>query len=606
MKKISTLFFGLMALMALPAAASAQESATATFDFTSETIRENIGENMTDVKGFIYNETLTADDVTLQITAGSAPSRIYVDNNRGQNLVTYKDYTTLTFRAPEGKTITKIEFTAAGNSNINNFKASSGAIDGMTWSGNASGVRFQQGGTSYLAKATVTLAGYDTLPAIEYTEVASIAAFNALENGTYAKLTLKDAEITGKSADGYSTVFVQDATGGAWIQYTSLNSRLEEGTKVSGTVYTVRRTASGNPQLKEAEDTPMSELQTEDLAEYTIIEGSTIGEVNVAGNLNRVVKLSGATLEMTNATAGKLTIGEETIDVNNGAENANQQLHKIADWTKGTKLENITIVAILVGKSATANQLLPISVEQAAAWDVEAANIAEFNAAEDGKVVKLALQNARVNAFNSLSNCYYVEDASGATVIKKTSLKAGNALNGYIVGTKGTEDVDYINSPSQGYEYSMTVTDDSHVETATADLVGTPMSIAEACKQENYGKLVTLSNIEIKAVGNGMNKQLTDSEGNTMKARDLLSALGNDYVWPEKAQSITGVVLYYMTGWFLLPISEEAIVAGSTVGIRGLAAGNTNGETVFNLQGIRQEKQQKGLNIVNGQKVLNK
>ncbi len=342
------------------------EPTTVTFDFSDPNFRENIGEAMTDTKGFIYNEIFTVGDVDLQITGGSAPSRIYVDNNRGQNLVTYKEYTTLTFRAPRETAITKIEFVAAGNSNINNFTASSGTIEDMTWTGNAGGVRFQQGGTSYLAKAIVTLVDMDAntaaLPAIEYTEVANIAAFNALENGTYAKLTLTDAEITGKSADGYSTVFIQDATGGCWIQYTSLNDKLQEKTKVSGTIYTVKRTASGNPQIKEAEDTPKSELTAEAINDYTMVSG-TIAEVNVAANLNRVVKISGATLEMTSATAGKLTQGESTIDVNNGNDTANQQLHKIAGWEKNVTMENVTMVAILVAKSNSANQLLPISLE---------------------------------------------------------------------------------------------------------------------------------------------------------------------------------------------------------------------------------------------------
>ena len=341
---------------------------TATFDFTDPNIRENIGEKPADPKGNIYNETFTANGATLQVTSGSAASKIYADANRGQCLVTYKEYTTLTFRAPEGKAITKIEFTAAGNSNIKNFTASSGAIEDMTWTGNATGVRFLQGGTSYLANAIVTLedAGDATaaLPAIEYTECANIAAFNALEAGTYAMITLTNAEVIGKSHDGYSTVWIQDATGGAWIQYTSLNDRLQEMTKLNGTVYTIKRVTAGNPHLKEAEDTPKSAFTAEAINELTVIEGSTIAAVNVPENLNRVVKLSGATLEETSATAGTLTLGEETIGVNNGAENANQMLHKIADWAKDTKLENITIVAILAAKSATENYLFPISIER--------------------------------------------------------------------------------------------------------------------------------------------------------------------------------------------------------------------------------------------------
>lgn len=343
------------------------EPVFATFDFSDPNIREHIGTAMTDVQGYIYNEIFTADGATLQITAGSAPSRIYVDSNRGQCLVTYKEYTTLTFRAPEGKAITKIEFVAAGNSNINNFVPSSGAITGMIWEGNAEGVRFLQGGTSYLANAIVTLVDKDNeetvaLAAIDYVECANIATFNALAAGSYAKVTLTDAEVTGISADGYATAWIQDATGGCWIQYSSLNGRLNEKTKVNGTVYVVKRVNAGNPHMKEAEATLESVLEATPIDNYTIVEG-TIEQVNVAANLNKVVKIDGATLEETSATAGKLTQGEVSIDVNNGTSTANQQLCKITDWAKDTKLENIAMVAILVAKSATANQLLPISIE---------------------------------------------------------------------------------------------------------------------------------------------------------------------------------------------------------------------------------------------------
>lgn len=376
-------------------AGSAPEPAEVTFDFSDPNFRNAVGEAMTDVKGYIYNETFVVDNASLQITAGSAPSRIYVDSNRGQCLVTYKEYTTLTFNAPEGYAITKIDFIAAGNSNINNFSASTGEIEGMTWTGNAEGVRFAQGGTSYLAKAVVTLLAKDdattALPAIMYTECANIAAFNALEAGTYAKVTLTDVEVTGVSADGYSTAWIQDATGGCWIQYTSLNAGMKEMTKGNGYVYVVKRLVSGNPQMKETEDTPNSKIEGGDIDQYTMVEG-TIAEVNVAENLNKVVKISGATLEETSATAGKLTQGEVTIDVNNGTETANQQLHKIADWAKGNKLENVTVVAILVAKSATANQLLPISIEEGTTT-----GISDINATAAEQLNIFNVQGVRLN-----------------------------------------------------------------------------------------------------------------------------------------------------------------------------------------------------------------
>ena len=378
----------------IPISKEAIEPDAAIFDFASETIRENIGTAMADTKGYIYNETFTANNVTLQITAGSAPSRIYVDADRGQNLVTYKEYTTLTFKAPEGHAIKQIEFTAAGNSNINNMTASSGSIEGMVWTGNAEGVRFTQGGTSYLANVAVTYVAKDdatvALPAIEYTECANIAAFNALEAGTYAKVQLTDAEITGVSADGYSTVFIQDATGGCWIQYTSLNANLAENTKLNGYVYVVARFTSGNQQMKEAEDTPNSEFTATEINELTIVEG-TLAEVNVAENKNKVVKISGATLEETSATAGTLTQGDATIAVNNGTDSANQQLHKIDNWAKDTKLENIDIVAILVAKSATENQLLPIAITSSTV------GIKNVNVADMDNVQIHNLQGVRLN-----------------------------------------------------------------------------------------------------------------------------------------------------------------------------------------------------------------
>jgi len=265
----------------------------------------------------------------------------------------------------------------------------------MTWTGNADGVRFTQGATSYLANVVVTLAAKDEnteeLVGLPYVACENIATFNALEAGTYAKVQLTDAEITGVSADGYSTVFIQDATGGCWIQYTSLNANLTEKTKLNGYVYVVARSTSGNMQMKETEDTPNSEFTATEISDYTILEG-TLAEVNVEANKNKVVKISGATLEETSASAGKLTQGDASIDVNNGTETANQQLHKIADWAKDTKLENITIVAILVGKSATANQLLPIAIT-ASGTD----GIKNVNAVSMDNVQIYNLQGVRLN-----------------------------------------------------------------------------------------------------------------------------------------------------------------------------------------------------------------
>jgi hypothetical protein len=193
-------------------------------------------------------------------------------------------------------------------------------------------------------------------------------------------------------------------------------------------------------------------------------------------------------------------------------------------------------------------------------FDVEAENIAAFNAAEDGKVVKLTLSNARVNG---TFNGYYVEDASGATVIKGITLEVGTALNGYIIGKKSTDNnIDYMSYEPTPYEPQLTATDASTFEATETALVGTTMSITEACAQATYGKLVTLENVTIS--GGGQNKTLTDGDGKTMKARDYMGKLSTGFTWPEKAAKITGIVIYYMTGWFLMPLGDDAIVEEST------------------------------------------
>ncbi len=355
-----------------------------------------VGTKLTDPEGFIFNETFTVDNVALQVTAGSAQSAIYADNNRGTCLAMFPMYAMMGITAPEGYAVTKIEFTQAGAGDLN-MTPMVGTVEDHTWTGNADVVYFtmpQKQGTAYLAKATITLAekNAETVTAkIDYTECANIAEFNALEDGTPAKLTLTNAEVIGISANGYGTAWIQDATGGCMAQYTSIIGSLQEKTRINAVFYTIVRKNSGNAQMKEAIHSQDGSIAIEYINEYTTAEG-TLAEVNVAANKNKVVKISGATLTMTSATAGTLTQGDATIDVNNGNETANQQLHKIENWTKDTTLENITIVAILTGKSDTVNQLLPISI-------TEGTNgISNVNAADVKGLQIYNLQGIRLNS----------------------------------------------------------------------------------------------------------------------------------------------------------------------------------------------------------------
>ena len=206
--------------------------------------------------------------------------------------------------------------------------------------------------------------------------------------------------------------------------------------------------------------------------------------------------------------------------------------------------------------------------------------IAEFNeSVADGEKVKLTLTDAKVTAYNDLFNVYYVEDATAATVVKGTALTVGTALNGVIIGTKSIEDVDYMNTPSQAYEHKLTVTDATGIAATQTTLTPTVMTIPEASAQANYAKLITIENVTV--TGSGQNKILKDAEENTIKARDLFGVLSSEFEWPEELSKITGICLHYMTGWFIMPISEEAIVKKEATAIENIEA---NGKTVKFIQ----------------------
>ena len=70
-------------------------------------------------------------------------------------------------------------------------------------------------------------------------------------------------------------------------------------------------------------------------------------------------------------------------------------LHKITDtWTKDvTKMDNVTIVAILTAKSATENQLLPISMTEETSTGISSVSVSNMD-----NVQIYNLQGVRMNS----------------------------------------------------------------------------------------------------------------------------------------------------------------------------------------------------------------
>ena len=369
-----------LTLIKVERAAPELEPGTATFDFTTDALHAH-GAAANDQVAQIYNESFVVDNVAMQLVGGQIPVRCYTQSKYGNCVQFGKGMQMIIKPAVEGAAITKVEFTAAGGNAINVTPSSGTFADGV-WTGNATSLRLNvESSAAYVATIAVS---YDKateesveMPAVEYVDANGLAELAALDKGTVVRLTLTDAEVIAKSADGWSTAFIQDATGGAWVKYNSLVDRLRENTRLSGTFYVTKNQNSYKvTQISEAEEMPASKFEDADINELSMVEG-TLAEVNVAANAERVVKIENAAFKVTNVSSnvetGELTQGDATILVNNGIATALDQLHKL-QFEEGTEYANCTIVAILNAKNTKGEyQLLPLSIVENTAVGIQKA-----------------------------------------------------------------------------------------------------------------------------------------------------------------------------------------------------------------------------------------
>ncbi len=208
-------------------------------------------------------------------------------------------------------------------------------------------------------------------------------------------------------------------------------------------------------------------------------------------------------------------------------------------------------------------------------FDLEVDNIGAFRAAEDGKMIKLSLNGAQVNAIDDIFNFAYVEDATGAIEISGITLTAGTRLDGYIIGTKSSDNLDY-SDPDFGQEIKLTASSDETFTAEATDLVATSVEVAAIASAENHGRLMIISNVDIKKEGRFYYAYQGEDK---VQVKDAFGVLPVDYEWPEKAKSITGLVTFNGARFQIAPLKAEDIaieVAGETTALFDFA--NNNGQ----------------------------
>jgi hypothetical protein len=364
MKKLSTLFFMLSALLMLPQTVIGQE--VVEFDFLNNNMNLAIGsgnaENMND--GNLGGKYIGSNGVVLSfVNSSTMPTRYYF--NAGKNQLQLIKGGQVRFTATEGKAITKIEITPVAATN-NKWDVDNGvgtlSEDKLTWEGNVTTVRFTATGALYLTKILVTIADKNEATVTpdyteEFVEASSLAEFSAVENGKLVKLNLNNAVITSGMVNGWG-YYVQDATAGAHFYCTGLDFEVNDA--LSGFVFVRKDFNQPGPRIAMSEFTNALALNVTHGASYTPVEGS-LAELVTAANINRVIKLTGVAVKGSAETEATITSGDQTLALSNGKTNYAPYVYQ-EDLTN-VDYAKATVTGILWSNTAgTTFKLYPLSV----------------------------------------------------------------------------------------------------------------------------------------------------------------------------------------------------------------------------------------------------
>ena len=379
MKNFSTLLLVLIALMTMPQVVSAQY--VVEFDFLNNSMNLPVG-SVNDINaGNLGGKSIIADGVTISLVNSSTmPTRYYFNANKNQLQLIAGGQ--IRFTVADGQAITKIEITPVSNTNNKwDVDGEVGTLseDKLTWEGNTTTVRFTATGALYLTKIVVTTAAKDATTVTptdtdSYTEVSSLAEFNALEKGKLAKLTLTNAVITSGMVNGWG-YYVQDATAGAHFYCTGLDFEVNDA--INGFVYVKKDFNQPGPRIAMTEKTNSENLEVTHNATYAPVEGP-LAEVVTAANNNKVIKLTGVAVKGTAETEATITSGDQTLAISNGKTNYAPYVYK--ENLSDVDYAKATVVGILWSNTpGTTYKLYPLSITDDSGAGVSMVNISDVN-----------------------------------------------------------------------------------------------------------------------------------------------------------------------------------------------------------------------------------
>lgn len=231
----------------------------------------------------------------------------------------------------------------------------------------------------------------------------------------------------------------------------------------------------------------------------------------------------------------------------------------------------------------------------------EVSTLAAFNELANGTTCKLTLTDAIITSGMVNGWGCYVQDATAGAHFYCTGLafNVNDVVNGYV----------YVTKNNQMIGSRIAMTEDTNAEHLTVTAGGTVVpvegNVAAINVAANLLKVVKLTNVAVKGTAE-TTATITDSEGKTI---DINNSKTNFYPYVIKDDlsklnyskaTVVGILIGANGGNKLVPLSITENTPNG-IGIVGTDAANVK---IYNLQGIRQNKLQKGMNIVNGKKIV--
>ena len=382
----------------------------------------------------------------------------------------------------------------------------------------------------------------------DFPVAADIAAFNNMEDGTEATLTLNNAQVL---FVGTNDVYVRDAS--AAIDFYRTNLTFEPGQVLNGKVTGKSTRYYDTPELAKTDHTNNSG--------YTATAGTatpktvTIAEAKSPAYYCDLLKIQGVQLvekQEGNYTNVYAYIGNDSIQVYDKFKVG------MGEWNVTDTYDVEGILLPYNGKYEICN-IKPLATGGSTPDLPTAASIAAFKALADGTEAILTLNNAQVLFVGT--NDVYVRDGSGAIDFYKTGVEfaTGQVMNGKIIGksTKYNDIPELVKTDN---------TNNSGYSSSAGSTVARVVTIAEAKSETYYCDLIKIKGVNVVAKEEGQYTNIYAYIGNdSIQLYDRFQVGMGEFI-ETGTYDAEGILVPYR-GKYEIYITKSLVPAGDTPGL---------------------------------------